>query len=236
MVAKYYIECELDNIVVGDNIRLREGLDSGMSRLLEALSFTYRANGIFDYIESNRFRWEERMVNIDDIMLTGMGEILTPVIYSDQVQQSPRKFVEYIQHHPDDEGFHELKPRNIPSNRKTIILREHDGKLLTLDGSHRFLSMIMNGETSVNAYVAVLADKNAKPMIGDTIFLRLRQLWQQTEDLAFKQSIERTVVGMIAATSNGVQSVEAYWIAMGPDDNIKATGKRLIEESKKSSL
>lgn len=233
VVSKYYIACELDNIVVGDNIRLQEGLyQSNMPRLLEALSFTYRANSVFDYIESHKFRWEERVVNADDIILTGMNKALTEIIYSDQVQQSPRKFIEYIQNHPDDERFRQLKPRDIASNRKTILLREHDGSLQMLDGSHRFLSMLMNGETSVNAYVAVLADKDAKPMIGDTVFLRLRRLWQQTEDPLFKDAIERTIVGMIASTSNGAHSVKAYWVEMGPNEDVRAVGKRLIEESK----
>lgn len=38
-VAKYYIKCELDNIIVGDNVRLQDGLHgTNLPRLLEALS------------------------------------------------------------------------------------------------------------------------------------------------------------------------------------------------------
>lgn len=231
-VATYYIECELDNIVAGDNIQIREGLyHSSLSRLLEALSFTYRANGVFDYIESGRFRWEERTVAVDDITLTGMGDVLTPIIYGPEVQRRPRTFVQYIRDHPDDERLHELKPREVPANRSTVLLRERDGEVTLLDGSHRFLSMMMNGATSVHAYVAVPIDTTTKPMIGDTVFLRLRRLWQETDDPSFRQSIEHTVAGMIAATSNGGRSVELYWVSMGPSDEIQAVGKRLIEQS-----
>lgn len=232
VVAKYYIECELDNIVVGDNVRVREDLyNSSTSRLLEALSFTYRANSVFDYIESGMFDWQERTVAINDIELAGMGENLTAIIYSNEVQQSPRKLIEYIKNHPDDSRLSELQPRPIPDNRQIILLRQDGSKLKMLDGSHRFLSMVMNGAETVDAYVAVITNRDVKPMIGDTVFLRLRRLWQQTEDLVFRESIERTVAGMIAATRNGTRSVEMYWITMGPNDEVRAVGRRLLEAS-----
>jgi hypothetical protein len=232
-VARYYIECELDNIITGDNIQVRkDAYSSNMSRLLEALSFTYRANGVFDYIESGKYRWEKRIVTPDEITLTGMGEHLTDIIYSDEVQKSPLKFVDYIKSHPGDDRFSELHPRTIPQSRQMVILREDEGVLKVLDGSHRLLSMVMNGVKSMNAYVAVVATDDAKPVIGDAIFLRLRKLWQQTEDPLFRDSIENTVVGMIKATSNGEQSVNAYWIKMAPNEKIRITGQLLIEKSK----
>ena len=97
IVAEYYIECELDNIVDGDAIQLKKDLyHSSTARLLEALSFTYRANFVFDYVYGGEFRWEKRTVRADDITLTGMGEHLTEIIYSEHVQRNPRMFVEYI--------------------------------------------------------------------------------------------------------------------------------------------
>lgn len=230
-VAKYYIQCELDNIIVGDNIRLRDdAYSTDIPRLLEALSFTYRANSVFDYVEGGQSRWEKREVSIDDIVLTGMGEDLTEIIYGDQVQRNPRKFVEYIKSHQDDERLTQISSRHVSENRKTMILREDDGKLKMLDGSHRFLSMVMNGATSVSAYIAILADKSAKPMIGDTIFLRLRKLWEQTQDPVFKSSIEQTVLGMLAETENGASSVEAYWVSMAPNEELRLVGQRLINK------
>jgi hypothetical protein len=232
-VARYYIECELDNIIMGENIQLRKDTySSNISRLLEALSFTYRANGVFDYIESGKYRWEKRIVTPDEITLTGMGEHLTDIIYSDEVQKSPLKFVDYIKSHPGDDRFSELHPRTIPQSRQMVILREDEGVLKMLDGSHRLLSMVMNGVKGMNAYVAVVATDDAKPVIGDAIFLRLRKLWQQTEDPLFRDSIENTIVGMIKATSNGEQSVNAYWIKMAPNEKIRITGQLLIEKSK----
>jgi len=232
-VAKYYVESELDNIIKGENIKLIEGLySSNMSRLLEALSFTYRANGVFDYIESDQFTWEERMVSIDDITLTGMSSEITKVIYSDEVQQNPHKFIEFVRNHADDKRFEEIQPRDIPDNRRTLILREKDGVIKMLDGSHRFLAMAMNGTTLFHAYVATIADVDAKPAIGDTIFLRMRRLWQTTKDADFKNSIENTVVGMIKETSNGAHSVRIYWVNAAPTEEVKMAGEHILERAK----
>jgi hypothetical protein len=228
-VARYYIQCELDNIIEGKNIHLRSGLyNTNMPRLLEALSFTYRANSVFDYVASKQFQWEKREIPVDDIVLTAMGGELTDIIYSDQVQQSPRKFIDYIQSHQNDERLKQLGPRRIPDDRKTLMLREHEGKHKMLDGSHRFLSMIMNGADNVTCYVAVLINEEAKPMIGDATFLRLRGLWERTEDTEFKISIEQTVLGMMGSTENGLASVEAYWINMAPNERVRKVGERLI--------
>ncbi len=229
IVTKYYIECELDNIVTGENITLVEGLySSNTSRLLEALSFTYRANGVFDYIENDQCTWQERTVSIDDITLTGMSPEITKVIYSDDVQQNPRKLIEFIQGHPGDKRFDEIQLGNIPDNRRTLLLREKNGVLKMLDGSHRLLAMAMNGATSFNAYVATVADADAKPAIGDTIFLRMRRLWQATKNPDFRASIEKTVAGMVRETSNGAHSVQAYWINAAPTKGVKVAGERIL--------
>lgn len=233
VVARYYIECELDNIITGDNIQLRkDAYSTSASRLLEALSFTHRANDVFDYIENGKYHWEERIVTPEEITLTGMGEGLTEIIYSDGVQQNPLKFVDYVKSHSDDNRLRELQTKVVPRNRQMLILREDKGVLKMLDGSHRFLSMVMNGVKSMDAYVAIAVTDDAKPMVGDAIFLRLRKLWQQTEDPLLRDSIENTVVGMIKTTSNGEQSVNAYWVKMAPDEKVRVAGQLLIDKSK----
>jgi hypothetical protein len=102
-VARYYVECELGNIVDCDTISYNERLNSSnLLRILEALSFTYRANSVFDYVASDRYRWKLSEVHIDEIVMTGMSELLTKIIYSDDVQQNVSKFIEYIKNHSDD--------------------------------------------------------------------------------------------------------------------------------------
>lgn len=231
-VAKYYIQCELDNIVDGEHIQLREGLyNTNVPRLLEALSFTFRANSVFDYIESNQYRWEKREVPVNSILLTRMSGRLNELIYSDQIQQDPYKFVEYIHNNPRDGLLAQFKQKDIPDDRKIIMLRESNKKLVILDGSHRFLTMVMNGQTEVTCYVAIHANNDAKPMVGDATFLRLRKFWQDADDLSFKSAIEKTVAGMMASSINGHSSVKAYWVDMAPNEEVRTAGKRLLQES-----
>lgn len=76
-VIRYYIESELGNIVSGDNWQPSTALEGkDLERLLEALSFTFRANGIFDVIQSGQYIWQKRQVKLDEILLTGMGEFI----------------------------------------------------------------------------------------------------------------------------------------------------------------
>lgn len=229
IVAQYYIECELDNVVQGSDFQVRSELyRSDLSRLLEALSFTFRANDVFDYVQGSQYTWEEREVPIKDVTLTSMGEHISPIIYSDDVQCNPHKFAEYIKAHQGDPRLAELNADPVPSSRQTILLRENNGVLKMLDGSHRFMSMVMNGAVSVNAYVAKLTDPNAKVMLGDAIFLRLKKLWQQTEDPELKQAIERTVIGMVGVSRDGAQAVQNYWIKRAPDPATKASWSKLL--------
>lgn len=229
VVAQYYIECELDNIVEGNDFQVRsESYRSSLPRLLEALSFAFRANDVFDYVESDQYAWEEREVPIEDITLTSMGEHISPIIYSDEVQCNPRKFAQYIKAHHDDPRLAELNANPVPTNRQTILLRENGGVLKMLDGSHRFMSMVMNGSVNVNAYVTKLVDTDAKIMIGDATFLRLRKLWQQTDDPELKQAIERTVIGMVDVSCDGAQAVQNYWIKRAPDAATKAIWSKLL--------
>lgn len=182
---------------------------------------------------SDNYRWEKREVAVDDIVLSGMGETLTDVIDSSEVGRSLRKFIEYIKNHADDPRFDELKPRAVLTDRQIILVREHEGVLKMLDGSHRLLSMVMNGATHVTAYVAVAKHSTLKPMTGDAIFLRLRCFWQSTNDESFKASIEQTVAGMVAETRDGESAVRSYWIAMGSNDEVKAAGRRILDQHKK---
>ena len=228
-VANYYIQCELDNIVVGENVQLsKQHYANNTVRLLEALSFTFRANHVFDCVEDDTYTWYKREVAVDDIVLLGMGEVLTPIIYSDEVRQSPRKFVEYIRRHPDEAAFNALRPQPVPANRQTVLLMEHEGRLSVLDGSHRFLSMVQQGAETVQAYVAIPTNPGARPMIGDTTFIRLRKLWERTDDPTFREAIEQTVLGMMKASSNGVRAVERYWTSPNQKEPVRAVGQKLL--------
>jgi len=234
-VAKYYIQCELENLLKG-NIELADDTyHANIPKLLEALSFTYRANSVFDYVESDKYLWRKATVSINDIILTGMGEGLTPIIYSKEIYQNPRLFCDYLKKQFDGSGannknlFEQMKPRPVSKDRRLIILRsDKDGELKMLDGSHRLVSLILDGASEVDAYIAVLAHKDAKSMLGDAIFLRLRRVWQESKSDVYRRSIEDVVTGLISSSTDGKQAVQSYWVSMGPTTEVREAGVRLL--------
>ena len=58
--AKYYLDCEFDNILDGD-YTLKPKTEGKIFALLEALSATYRTNAVFDYVKSNDYEFEKRV-------------------------------------------------------------------------------------------------------------------------------------------------------------------------------
>jgi hypothetical protein len=236
-VTRYYIQCELENIVKGSVVLRDDAYHRNVPRLLEALSFTYRANGVFDCIENTGYRWQSSRVSIDDIALGGMGEALTKIIYSDEVKQNPRLFNEFLQERFNGselgtlDYLEQLRPRPIPEDRKIMLLRtNHEGQLCMLDGSHRLMSLIANGDTEVDAYVGILTDSSAKGMVGDAIFIRLRNEWRHTTDEEYKSSIERTIIGLMRMSTDGENAVKKYWVNDGPAEDVRSAGERLLSE------
>lgn len=226
-VAKYYIECELDNIIAGEDIKLHNGL-SDWPRLLEALSFTFRANSVFDFVMSYPNAWEKREVDADQIKLTGMRTELTKLIYSPEINRSPQKLIDFIQQNPGDPRLASLEVRTVPANRQTLILRQQNEELWLLDGSHRFLSMLAQGTTKFMAFIVTPNSDVLKPFVGDTIFLRLREFWRHSTDESFKKSIEETAAGIARESVNGRASIQKYWIDDAPNGDIRKVGKKIL--------
>lgn len=233
-VARYYILCELEGILLGEAHLADDTYHLDIPKLLEALSFTYRANSVFDYVESEKYIWKKEQVSVDDIVLTGMGESLTPIIYSEQVRQNPRLFAEYIKTKlsVDDPIVEQLRPRPVPESRRLMLLSyDRDGRIKMLDGSHRLISLVMDGVDSVDAYIAVQANPKGKHMVGDAIFLRLRHEWQLADDVIYREAIEATVTGLIRSSLDGEKAVQSYWIDMAPTDEVREVGLSLVEKS-----
>ncbi|MGI6612409.1 MAG: hypothetical protein ACOX0Z_02445 [Candidatus Nanosyncoccaceae bacterium] len=225
-VAKYYIECELDNISNG-SIKLHNN-PPDWPRLLEALSFTFRANGVFDFIMNPQNIWEKREVDANKIRLTGMGEGLTEIIYNPKIDRNPKRLAELIQKNPTDTRFANFKTRDVPENRQTIILRRSGDEMWLLDGSHRLLSMLMRGKSRFTAFIVTPTKSNTKPFVGDAVFLRLREFWRNSTNTNFKESIEKTIAGMVSESDNGYNSVKRYWIDDAPNEEVVKAGKRIL--------
>ncbi len=230
-VAQYYLEGELTNILDRSDSKLLPRNLSGKSlwRLLEALSFTYRANGVFHTVTDSSYDWYKASIPIDHIRMTSISPAINKILAKPEINQSPARFSAYLQRYfaahiqDDPEQLNEFRPGNITKAHKTVILREQKGKGLgMLDGSHRMIALVAAGKTKVDAFIAVCNGKNSKPMLGDTTFLLLRKAFQATEKAEDREAILHVVKLLMAHSSDGRQAVQTYWVDHGYQAAAKA--------------
>lgn len=240
-VAKYYLISELNKILPGESTQkeLEENISKmstkEMWRLLEALSFTYRLNGIFWRLSDDGLIWSKENIDCNNVVLTGMNPSIDKVTHTDVVSRNPLKFkdylLEYFKKHPenDPEDLGQFRPRKFEITYPSIIVLEEEGKFLMLDGSNRLMAQVMGGENSVSAYVGKRS-KPGKMRIGDSTFWLLRRVYEKGDEET-KQAVLTVIKRLIEASSDGKSAVETYWIEHARDETIKQVGEKLIEES-----
>lgn len=249
-VARYYLKSELPNIVKtsGDDINKSIDLldDKQLWRLLEALSYTYRMNGMFHLLTNDAYSWAEVELPMSAIALSGMTPATNKVVYSDQVNRDVTKFVaylkQYFKEHPhsddDPEGLGELRPTGGSIENSTLITIESRGKITIVDGSHRLLEMAQAGKQSVTVYAGLRGSKASKHMAGDSTFLTLRRLYDRYSTPEQREEILDVAAMLARSSTDGRRAVREYWIEHARNKKHKDAGKSIIERidnpSKKS--
>lgn len=239
-VARYYLECELSNILsAGDRNVLRHDLsDKDLWRLLEALSFTHRANSVFHTLTDIAYDWYAVNMPIGFIKMTGMTTAINHVMRKPEIGHNPVEFAkymrEYFAEHPSDdpEGLNECRPRPVPQGQDIILLRERgNGKGVgMLDGSHRMLSLVSSGKTTLRAYYAKLNGKKHKPMIGDAAFLLLRKMYESTSNHSDRQAIIQVARLLVKRSINGKDSVRTYWMGGYGTPETEKAGMEILDK------
>lgn len=232
-VARFYINTELRNIV-SQPVSQKELHGTDLWRVLEALSFTFRANGIFTFVSDEMYDWYEAKLPATAITLTSMSESANKVVYSPEVARDPAKMVAYLRAyfakhpHDDPEHLNELRPRPVPLALRTIIVRQKDTNLHIADGSHRFLSLLASDKPTVNAYVGVLSGKPSRPMVGAALPHRLKLMFEHTTDPADKKAILRVMRLLLDIHSDASEAVQKYWIGYARNKDSEKAGCGLL--------
>ena len=244
-IAKAYLLAELSKIFPGDNFQnsLEDNIgklpDQDVWRLLEALSFTYRLNGVFWSISDDSYVWNKEEVSCDSLVLTGMNPQVDRITHSETIQNNPLKFrdylITYFKKFPDSdpEGLGQFRPKGEVIKCPTIILTAKDEKLLLLDGSNRFMAHLLNGNNTINAYIGRKV-KDGKMKLGDSIFWLLRHVYEKGDETT-KQSVLTVIKELVNAISDGKDAVETYWISHVRDEKLKEVGKQILLEISKTS-
>lgn len=238
-IARYYLASEIGNALSGDNLQVRPDLsEKELWRLLEAFSHTYRANGVFHLLTDHGFDWYRTDIPVERITMTGMSPPLNKLIQSERINRSPIKLRDYLhsyfQQHPsaddDLEQLNECRPRPVTSGLDIIIVREdEEGVIKMADGSHRFLSLLMDDRPTVTAYYAKQNGKPHKHMMGDTIFLTMRRLYTHAQDETEKQAVLATTKALIRSSHDWRDAIQIYWIDYHTTDEVAATARQLLD-------
>jgi len=159
-IIKYYLTGEMGTIVdkVDDELFwkfVEESFQNKTSdqlwRLLESFSGAYRLNGVFSWLSSDAYRWNLEEWSIDSIDLTRVNPAVNKIL--EKVDYNLTDFVTYLRESPNalPQGKGQL---NREVRFPTLIGWEGEGRINILDGFNRVVSLLFQGEKSVQLYVA----------------------------------------------------------------------------------
>lgn len=243
-VARYYLKSELPNIIpaAADNKAVISAIERSVDqldtenlwRLLEAISFTYRVNGMFRAITNESRDWHEITLPISAITLMGTKPHINDIVYSDRIKQNPHKFAAYLQEYfhkypyDDPENLNEFRPRNQKIRQATVVTIEEKNEIRILDGTHRLTAQAVAGVKTVRVYSAVPNRKPSKSMIGDSTFVLLRQLYSRYTHPKQRAAILETTALLARASTDGRNAVETYWVEHPRSEKIQSVGKSIL--------
>lgn len=215
-VARYYLEIELLKLfkksteIMAESIKetVQNLSESKVWALLEAMSFTYHLNGVFYNISRDNYTWKEEVWHVRDLILIGMDSKANKVI-SEKVNGDAFKF-------------------------NKLIMKEQDGKIQMLDGSHRLTEMLLANIEEVVAYVGHPITKKAeeKPIsrIGNSTFILLTIMFKQGNSEE-RKSVVMLVKQLIRNSVDGRDAVQKYWVDVQRDEEIKEAGITILNNS-----
>lgn len=237
-VAKIYLIAELGKIFPGENIaqeldkNINQLSEKNIWRLLEAMSFTYRLNGVFEKISNPSFIWVQEELNPNNLTLTGMHPNIDKVTHFESVQNNPIKFRDYLtayfKKYPDSdpEKLGLFRPTGKPLNNPTILVIQKGDKLEMLDGSNRLMAYLLSGGTTIKAIIGKPV-KEGKRKIGDSAFLLLKMVYENSNELE-KESILTAVKKLMELSSDGREAVKSYWVDHVMDKDKRKPGENLL--------
>ncbi len=244
-VARYYIEIELFKLfkkstkLMASTIKetIQSLSENKIWALLEAMSFTYHLNGVFYNISRDNYTWKEEIWHVKDLILTGMDSKANKVIFSEQIKGDVLKFKEYLSNYfqkageDDPEGLLSYRPSKKEIVFEKLIMKEQEGKIQMLDGSHRLTEMLLANIEEVTAYVGYPLSKQAeeKPIsrIGNSTFILLTIMFKRGNPEEHKAVV--TLIQQLMRNSvDGRDAVQKYWVDVQRDEEIKKAGINLL--------
>lgn len=143
-------------------------------------------NWIGDFVSNPEAKWEFRAVSIDQILFTGTTPGQDKILI-DQCERSPRKLLELIE---KDHSIREELEKTAHVLELPIMLRMYDdgsGKFGCLDGMHRFVGRVLQGDQEVEAWVCT---KEVKPFCEPHLVYDLIRGYQRLDEKSEQSTTE----------------------------------------------
>lgn len=243
-VARYYLRCELPNIVpASGNADAVDMVGAGLAalpvdgiwRLLEAVSYRFRLNPVFTAVSDEGLDWTEVVLPLDAIIMTGVMPSVDKIVYSSAIARNPVRFVaflrDYYRQHPhsDPLGLDTFRPRGGPVALDALLVEQVAEGPAMLDGTHRLVELAFAGARWVRVYRGAPNGRPRRPMAGDSAFFQLRDLYARHHDDRDHAAAIMTTVRLLAEDSaDGVSAVATYWVDHSRDEAVREAGARLL--------
>lgn len=242
-VGKYYLKVELSKLFTSDE--LRSGVDETVDKLgeydfwrfLEAMSFTYRLNGIFWAVSNTKYSWSEEIWEPKDITFVRMRPTIDKITLSQEINRNPVKLYEYLKEYfeahpnddPEDLGQFRPDPKR-PITYSKLFMVEEGEKMKLLDGGNRLIAGLFREHERISAFVGRETNLNGKYRIGDSTFWLLGRTYinAKPED---KDSVLKTIELLIASSTDGKSAAQTYWLPNIEDPELKERCKKLISSA-----
>lgn len=131
---------------------LKEKVDASQPLLEQLVTYCSASmNWIADYITDENVLWSRETLPIDNLWLTGTNPQWNAVII-ERCERSPQKLRELLKSDPNiAKLFAEAKFEELP-----ILVRYEENKYKVLDGMHRVIAAIRDGQSNLQAFIARL--------------------------------------------------------------------------------
>lgn len=239
IVGKYYLKAELDRLFPGEtpraaiDERVNTLEDKEFWRLLEALSFSFRLNGMFWIIGNEKYTWNEEEWRIADLTFIQMGPTIDRVSFSKGIEGNTLTFRDYLQEyflsHPfdDPEDLGQFRPNGQPINYPKLFLVEDPPQVKLIDGGNRLIAASLKGEESITAYIGRATTEEGMFKIGDSTFWLLRNIYQKATPEE-REVLIAAVKILIQRSSDGRAAIQTYWVDHVSDKALKEVGESLL--------
>ena len=239
-IARTYLVVEMSRIFgndefVGKRWEVQNLPDKEVWRLLEALSFSYRLNGMFWEISSQANSWHCASLPVDAVLITGINPAVDKILYMEGCDnRHPKQFAaylaEYFGKHPNDDpqGLGEFRPRHKPVAFPIIhaAFQPKSGEIHCMDGAHRLMELVQQGQERIDVFCAVPSGKPAKSLIGDSTFWLLSRLYEDHPE--HRGAIQEVTQLLGCNATDGFSAIHEYWQRHSRDASVKTAADRLL--------